>query len=189
MRRAHRRGAEMKVQAQPVKEKGPIEKIKDLENHVQVLMNIVTQLAQRMEQMHENQQALIQIAGSDQVEQTKDLIIVEQARASVSNAVAAGQLVAAETVGEKTLVVGHQEDANGVRVRPGMVQVPYAEFVPEVKEALLGKAVGHVYEDGKGNRFVVDELYDPVEKTEPNLTAEGEGELAAPASESVESAS
>ncbi len=89
----------------------------------------------------------------------------EEAQAALAKGIEDGTLVETVTIGEKSLVIGRELDAEGVAVHEGDVQIPFDTFKPELKSLFLGKGPGESVEMPEGgHKFEISRLYDFVEK-------------------------
>lgn len=86
----------------------------------------------------------------------------EAEKAKFEEAKANGKLVTAESIGEKTIIVGREEDANGVERVPGRFQIPFDRVNPTIKEKLLGQKAGFKLSLDGGGVFEVLELAEEV---------------------------
>jgi len=155
----------------------PLSRIKDLEQKVDDLQHwivrlrgVIVEFTGMFNETRENLEAFAAILGEERVENTKQLLRVQELRAQLEGRVNDGTVHVADTITETALIVGHEE-REGTVVEPGYLQVPVMRLDDQVRAALLGKGVGAIYE-ANGARFIVDEIYDsspqkPETETQP----------------------
>lgn len=175
-----------------------LQRLDGLEQGVQQLVgatnNAIGQISRQLSQIAEIADAATAILGEDVVaakvvELRKDRLQKESAqqKAQVDDLLLQGILVPAEKVGEKSLLVGRETDKEGKEVFPGRQQVLFSQVRPDLKEKLLGQAVGAAVETPAGNTFNLVEIYDiteakPAEATETAPAAPTEAPAPAPES-------
>lgn len=116
-------------------------------------------------------QAMVEILGGDVVDSkikemadAKALANLNAAQAALEHGLKTGEVVKADTIGEKTLVVGREFDNKGEVVFPGRAQLRFGGIRPDFQEKLKGQAAGFKMETDNGGSFEVLEIYDIVEK-------------------------
>lgn len=153
--------------------RGPIEKIAELEQTCGVLIQMLTEVTNKLKSMAPTLSALVDITGADKVQAVMDEQTVKRAQESLLLALQNGELVKSDAMTEESVVVGIEANAEGVVNRPGYSQVPFSSFLPAVKEQFLGKGIGekYIHPEGGGS-FVITEIYEPAPKTEEGETVD-----------------
>lgn len=95
-------------------------------------------------------------------------------------AVADGKVVKAEVVGDRTVVIGHEVDADGKDLYPTRVQMLYGQLKPELKPAYKDHRVGDVIDTPINTKFTINELWDIVLPTPADIAAAASAATAAP---------
>jgi hypothetical protein len=161
-----------------VPDKSPLQRISELEGNHQMLLLGLQEIGNQVGKLTGLTEVLEQIAGVENVQQTREQIREakdeaqrEIARKSIEEALKEGRLRTAGTITEDSLIVGRELDQNGEVLRPGRIQVQVKQFsYDEIKEFLIGKSAGCTWR-GKikeGERqLVVDEIYDFVASEAP----------------------
>lgn len=140
--------------------------------------------------------AIIEILGIQ--EPVEKLILAKRAQAAadrnaaekkaLEDMVASKLVLVAETVSEKSILVGHEQDKEG-KITNARVQVAFARVNEQFKKDLLGKAKGAQVTLPDGGAFVVEEIFDvnptppPPAATAPEATPPADA-APAPAAES-----
>lgn len=138
---------------------------------VQGVNNALNQLQQQLAGFSETLGALVQSIGQDEVERLmvenraeRGRQLVESEKAGLAAMLAAGDVVAGEKVTEKSLLVGRELDKDGVVAPPGRAQTAFSRIEPGFQAGLLGQAVGFALDLPTGGKFVVDEIYEVVDR-------------------------
>jgi hypothetical protein len=152
-------------------------------------------IEQRMQTLEELVTAISKAVGTEQI---RDIVTenrrlqqeaaVETAKAAVSKAVKAGQLLPAvlpteqemaaaraedslspasspddqptdEALTSKYLIVGRELDKDGNVIPPGRLQLPFSRLLPEIKVKLAGQGPGITIDTPNDRKFVLDEVY------------------------------
>lgn len=156
----------------PAPKTGPMERIDQLEQAMTGILEILRRQEALLRSVSRLTDAMEALIGRDVVLDKRDELQRDAAAESVRQAIAQNTLRVAEAIGGRSIVVGVLADAAGQVQRPGRLQAPYADFLPALKEALVGKAVGLVHTSEDGSTFRVTEVYDPVETPQPGITPE-----------------
>lgn len=121
---------------------------------------------ERLATGEEKLEALIELAGLDEITAVIDRRRVERARAEsaqekgrLEEGVADGYLTTIEKVAERSLVVGRLIDKEGQVIEPGRLQVAVPTIKPEFKSQLLDQAVGVLIDLNNGTKFELLEIY------------------------------
>lgn len=117
--------------------------------------------------------AIVEIVGEETIvakinerQAARDAKAAAEAEAGVKALLDKGTLVRVETIGEETLIVGRDVDADGKVLGPGRAQVAFKDLKPEFREKLKGGKVGSKVvtseDEDKGvtQTFEVTELYE-----------------------------
>lgn len=166
----------MKTQRQP--EKGPLDRIKELEQGHQVMMRLFTEMGRRMGDLALSVEALIQLAGTEKVMEKRDEVTRTFQANEILQKIQQGLLVQAEKIGPESTIVGVDRDAEGHVAPPGRFQVAFTNLVPSVKDGFLGLGVGGVFEKLGGGTLMITEVYDPAPAQDP--TPEGDQQVLTP---------
>ncbi len=133
---------------------------------------------QRVGQLANIVEAVVELFGADTVDakikeiaDRKITANLERAKQALADGLEKGDLLKADAIGEKALVVGRELDKDGNVVFPGRVQLTFAGIKPEFQEKLKGQGVGTIIETPAGGKFEVLEVYDVVEKAPPAAEA------------------
>jgi len=162
------------------KNKNALEKIKDLEESFPMLVNGVNETTKELRKsqaaMNETLQALVDLLGAESVatkimEHRKQRQEANTASEKAALTQALEQNVIRETdkVAERTVITGVETAPDGTMVGAGYIQLPYDQFVPSVKEQLLGQSKGFKLTVPEGSCFEltgVYEILDPTPKQE-----------------------
>ncbi|CAB4127277.1 hypothetical protein UFOVP75_116 [uncultured Caudovirales phage] len=164
---------------EPIKRKiakSAVERIGDLE---QVIANIVDGVNRGFTQIdttvngHTNLlEALIEAVGGAETVQKildrrhleKETEKVAHAKAWVAAQVEAGTLAKAEVIGEQSLVIGTEFDAEQKPIGPGYLQVQVPTLSDDLKTQLVGKAIGTRAATSTGTFLEVTDIYNEVAK-------------------------
>lgn len=119
-------------------------------------------------------EAVVELFGAETVDakikeisDRKTMAKLEDAKVKLTEAIQKGEVVKADVITDKSLVVGREFDGEGNVVFPGRAQLQFAGIKPEFQEKLLGAGVGTTLETGEGRKFEVTEVYDVIVKAEP----------------------
>ncbi len=165
---------------------------KTLPNLARAVDQAVTNVSNEVHELRETLDAVVGLVGVAAVQQAiadsrlaSMKAAAEGTKANIAKAVAEGNLVKAEKLGEKSLVVGRELRADGTEIPPGYAAFSMSTVKKSYREKLLGQAVGFVLETDGGGRFEVQGAYDGVEKKapEPEHAAAPAAEVPAPAAE------
>lgn len=139
---------------------------------VSSLNNVIQQLNARLADTTEKLEALTEVAGPDKVKEALRSIAVAKAEKQAASAKQAleealmnGQLVAAQVIGENSLVVGREFDKDGNVIPPGRIQLTFGGIKSEFQDKLRGQGFGFTVETPIGGKFEVLEVYDLVANT------------------------
>ncbi len=128
--------------------------------------NRVQNHEQRLSNLEEKVEALIELNGPVEVEAAVNRLRLERSRAEVAiekakldEAIADGYVMAVEKVEERSLVVGRYLDETGTVVEPGRLQIPVPTVKAEFKDQLIGASVGAVIDLQNGTKFELTEIY------------------------------
>lgn len=136
-------------------------------------------IEQRLRGLEEALEATVECVGVESVQdaiedirQRKAEMQAEFEKQSLQKAIDDGRAVPAEIVGEQTLIVGREYDANGKVLPGGRVQLFFSQIVPDMVDVLKGKTVGTVLDLPAGGKFEILEIYGLVKKDAAPATAE-----------------
>lgn len=101
----------------------------------------------------------------------------DRAKAQVEAAVKNGDFRAVTEVSETSFVVGVERDLNGEVLKPGRLQLPAKDLIPEVRDQVIGKPVGTKVEVKDKGTFEVVEAYELVKKEDRPPVVEAEAPL------------
>ncbi len=175
--------------------KGALERIKGLEESLQQTVQAVNQtlnlIDTRFRAIEEQLSAIvtmvdkankssINLAGgactvAEEIERArgaKRAAQVDAAKKALEAGVASGDIAVVETIGEKSVIVGHERNKDGTDKPQARSQILFTTVKPEFQDKLRGKGIGTIIESESGT-FEVLEVYDLVEKKEEVLPAEG----------------
>lgn len=107
------------------------------------------------------------IISKHRAEARANLVAADQA--ALAKRVADGQLVVAPTVGERSLVVYTERDAEAAVIMPGRHETRFKDVMPAAQASLLGQSVGAVVVGVDNHTIEVLEIYDEV--TPPAMEA------------------
>jgi hypothetical protein len=155
--------------------KSIIERVEDIERTQQGILQALNQLMIQANERFNNQAeitaAIAEHIGPEKVKQLveelrdrQDAELVAKAIKYLEGEIDAGRLQQIETMSAKSTVVGVEVDKDGKAIRPGRVQIPFTNIMPELQEQLLGKPAGTRVETKGGTTFEVLEVYEPVEQ-------------------------
>lgn len=161
--------------------KGALERINEIEQSLPGLINAVNQgfveFNSRVAGIAEVLEAVVQKLGPDQVQNIlaerraeRDAERVKQAKEWLAQQVEAGNLVATDTVTERSLLVGVETGADGEVVAPGRIQLTMDRVNPEVRALLLGQTAGTKVQTPGNTTFEVLEVYN-ISQTAAEVTA------------------
>jgi hypothetical protein len=102
---------------------------------------------------------------------------LDAAKKALEEGLANGEIVKADAVSDKSLIVGKEYDKDGNVLAPGRAQITFDGIMPEFQDKLLGQGAGFQVETKNGGKFEVVEVYDVVAKP---VTAEPAPADAAP---------
>lgn len=107
-----------------------------------------------------------------EISDRKTMANLEAAKAKLTEAIQKGDVVKADAISDKSLVVGKEYDKDGNVLFPGRAQLQFGAIKQEFQDKLLGNGVGFTLETGNGGKFEVTEVYDVVEKPAPTEVTE-----------------
>jgi hypothetical protein len=163
---------------------GALQRVEALEEFREELLRAVRQtfavVEQRLQNLEETAEALVNKVGRDDVEEEVKRLHIErleakseQEKAALDAAIKQGQIVETDAIGELSVVVGSEVDKDGNKLYPSRVQLLYATLKPEYKEKLLGAKVGEVVVTPFESKFTVLAIYNVVDpKDRKPLVAE-----------------
>jgi hypothetical protein len=179
-----------------------VDRVADLEQNQQGILQALNQLMlqtnDRLNNQAEITSAIAEFIGTEKVQQLvteardrRDAENVAKAEKYIKDQVEAGNLEPAEVLSAKSTVVGVEMDKDGKALKPGRIQIPFTNILPDLQEQLLGKPAGTRVETKGGTTFEVLEIYDIVEKPTavpvpvelPESEEEGNPSTLAPAEE------
>lgn len=154
--------------------KSALERIQFIEEELpRIVMGVneaLTGANQQQQRLAAIIEAMAELVGNDAVDakikeisERKALQRLEDAKKALDAGLVSGDIVKADVVGEKSLLVGRETDTEGKDVFPGRVQLTFAGIKPEFQEKLKGQGVGTQIDTGTG-KFEVLEVYDVIEK-------------------------
>lgn len=169
----------MTVLSQKKQVKSALERIDALEQELPRLAmavnEVLTKNAQRLGNLAAVLEAAVHILGQDvvdakmaELEKERKAQRLAEARVKLDEAVAAGQLVPADSVDTDSFLVGTVSKAEGDSEQ---VQVSYDQLSNTIKDSLLGSPVGTVAQADDGSKFEVTEIYKVIL---PEATPEGD---------------
>jgi hypothetical protein len=149
----------------------------DFQTMTSQLNNVVSVLQNQLSGLTEIVDAVIRHVGVDTVttlvvqeRENKAKLRTEQASEQVTKLVAEGVLVAAETIGNDSFIVGLETDKNGTPVNvTGRVQLQFSQITEEYQNKLRDAKVGFKLETDTGT-FEVKEIYN-IAQVAANATA------------------
>lgn len=174
-------------------------KTKDALSRIQALEESIPQIIQgvngafgrmgaQVNHLQEVLDAIGEVVGEDAVQNAlSDMRLrravkeAEEQKAAVDASLKNGDLKVVEVIGEKSLVVGVENDKDGKAIGAGRVQFYFTTARPEFQEKLLGKGVGTTLDLPTGGKFVAQEIYDSVEKAPVTEATEATAPVEAPA--------
>jgi hypothetical protein len=116
-------------------------------------------------------EALVEAAGADNIQTILDrrhleqeTARVEQAKAWVQSQLEAGTFAKAEVIGDQSLVIGKEFDAEEKPIGPGYLQVHVPTLSDDLKTQLVGKAIGTRAATSTGTFLEVTDIYNEVAK-------------------------
>ena len=130
------------------------------------LNKTIGELKGRLDNLEEEVSALSNIQGFDEVAKFISDKRIERARAasaqekaSLDQGIADGYVSTADTVGERSLIVGQYSTADGKVQEPGRVQLIMPGVHENFRPLLMGQAAGAVVALPGGNKFTLLEIY------------------------------
>jgi hypothetical protein len=139
------------------------------ENFARALIGInqrFTGLSDRTMSLEEFVEALMHLQGREDIEAYVDVKRIERARAaaaaekeSLDVGINEGYVVAAETAGDRSIVVGFYTGADGKVIEPGRTQLVMPGIQPQFRELLQGKSIGTKVALPDGGSFEVQAIY------------------------------
>lgn len=169
------------------RERNALERISSLENDLQGIVHGVQSafnaINQQMGALNELLNVVVNEIGPDVVnarlQEMRDERAMAQAEASknsLETAVKAGQIKVVDIIEDDSILTGVEKDKDGQVVKPGYVQLRFADVLPDLKEKLKGQVVGFVLDTPVGGKFEVTGIYQPVPqdqwpKVEPTVDA------------------
>lgn len=125
------------------------------------------QAAQRTQTLEEQVEALVAIAGAEEVQAYITDRRIERARAqaaaekaSLDEGIKDGYVIPAETCGEKSVIVGRYFDDKGTVLEPGRAQLVMPGVQDQFKQQLLGKGTGTRLKLPEGGEYELTEIYE-----------------------------
>jgi hypothetical protein len=103
---------------------------------------------------------------------------LDKAKAALDEGLAKGDLVKADAVSDKSLIVGREYDKDGNVLPPGRAQITFDGIMPEFQDKLLGQGPGFTVETKNGGKFEVVEVYDVLATPVTAESADGNVESA-----------
>lgn len=195
-------------QAVEDQKKGAMDRITDLEDFREGVLRAMRQtfgvIEQRIATINDMMVALTNLVGQENVEKEVQRLEIERSelrsakeKAGLDAAIARGELVPAEEVGDLSVVIGTETDKDGKPLHPVRVQFLYATMKQSLKESFTGVKVGAAIDMPAGTKFTVSEVWNvvpgaerqapPVESTPPATEAAPQEELTEePVDEKVE---
>lgn len=155
--------------------KAPLIRIEKLENDLPQILQTVQQgfgiVDQKVRTVEEIVNALVSIIGLDKVQETVDANRNAQLQKEsdaeeqgLNLAKDKGMIAVADEISDRSVIVGHEVDAEGKVLPPGRAQLLFAQVKEELRAELLGKKVGESIATPVGGQFIVDEIWDIVAK-------------------------
>jgi hypothetical protein len=159
-----------------------LDRLKTLEDNNVRLMQALQQSFETSDKMLKNVaeilSAVVSVVGPDTitqaVESARQAVRDEQilkAKVALEGLVADGTAVATDTVGDASLVVGHETLPDGTD--SGRLQFLISDLAEDRKASLVGKGVGFVIDFPSGAKFEINEIYNIVEKPAENVKLDG----------------
>jgi hypothetical protein len=131
---------------------------------------------QRTNELGAITEAVVELFGAEVVDakikeiaDRKTLENLDRAKAAVAAGVEKGELVKANAIGDKSLVIGREIETKGEIVFPGQVQLQMSAIKPEFQEKLKGQGAGFQIETPNGGKFEVLEVSRRGEPSPPSL--------------------
>jgi hypothetical protein len=157
---------------------GSLERLKALEQFRDEILRAVrktfNEVEQRMRSAEEVNEALVNLAGREAVEEEVKRLYIERAEAksvlegrALEAGIKAGKLVVSEIVGDMSVVVGSEVDKDGNQLYPSRAQLLFATLRPEYQEKLRGSKVGDVIVTPFESKFTVLAIYDILPQAPP----------------------
>jgi hypothetical protein len=155
-----------------------MERLKALEDFRGEILRAVrktfNEVEQRMRGMEEVNEALVNLAGREAVEEEVKRLYIEHAEAksamegkALEAGLAAGKLAVSEIVGDMSVVVGSEVDKDGNQLYPSRAQLLFATLRPEYQEKLRGGKVGDVVVTPFQSKFTILAIYDILPQAPP----------------------
>jgi hypothetical protein len=168
-----------------------------LQNLIEQINKSFSTLDQQVSMVRELIGAVVDVVGVEAVKeaveasrvaaalaQTKAMTDARDAAvAALESGIANGEIVAADEIGPRSVIVGVEADAEGKEMAPGRAQLLFSGVKPEFQGQLLGKGVGTVLVTPAGGTFTVQGVYtftekalepqpEPQQITEPTIEAQ-----------------
>lgn len=151
--------------------KNALERIDGLEQQmvklIEGLNTAFDQINRKLGTLEDSLEAVVTILGVETVAQSITEIRLKRAedaatqeKEKIKALVEAGIYATAETVSDKSIVVGRESDAEGKISPPGFVKADFRDIKPELKEKFLGQTVGFKLETSPGQTFELLEIYE-----------------------------
>lgn len=93
---------------------------------------------------------------------------VESQKAQLAKYVADGVLTVTGQIGEDSILVLREISLEGKEIGTGWVQLNVAQFVPDIRQKMIGQSVGYVIDMPNGKIEVI-EAYNPAPKKDPEV--------------------
>jgi hypothetical protein len=165
---------------------GALDRVKALEQFREEILRAVRStfaaVEQRLQNLEEISEALVNLSGRAQVEEEVKRLHIERVEAksaieqkALDAALSTGKIKEAEVVGELSVIVGSEVDKDGNKLYPSRVQMLFATLLKEYQEKLRGAKVGDVIETPFGSKFTVQIVYDivpPDQQPQPSPAAQ-----------------
>lgn len=160
----------MTVLSQKKQVKSALERIDSLEQELPRLAlavnEVLTKNAQRLGNFAAVLEAVVHVLGQSTIDEKMAELAEEktskrlaEARAKLTEAVEAGQLVAADAVDTDSFLVGTISKGDDAEKTEEQVMVSYDQLADSIKEKLLGVGAGAVVNADDGSQFAVSEIY------------------------------
>lgn len=170
-----------------------VEKLEAFRNDVlQAMRQTFGIVDTRLQNTEDVVNALIILVGKEDVEKKVQELQIERLeakagteKAALDAAVTANQVVVADVIGDRSVIVGSEVDKDGKQLYPSRVQLLFPTVKDDYKERLRGAKAGDVIETPVGSKFTILEVYDIVLNPPPPAAEAGAREVDVPQSEEV----
>lgn len=151
---------------------------------------------QRFAMLTEQIEALVELNGIEDVQRIisekrleRARAASEQEKASLEEGIRDGYVLGAETVGEKSVLVGRYVGKDGGVEQPGRTQLVMPGLKEEFREKLLGQSVGYKLDLPNGSHFDLQEIYNiDEEKAKEVEAAKAQAEASAATKQAADTA-